>query len=152
MLNFQAFKGEKIVIHTLPFKENPTSSLCGIFDVYSRNIDFSTFLRSVIITIFCKHLQYFINIYSILETQCNFYATFFNAKKPPFGGFSFYHFTSMFSQHQTLRKALVSVRMASLVCNCQWSTSTLLTWHRLHLLSMLYCLQLPSILHNRLHS
>lgn len=66
MLNFQAFKGEKIVIHTLPFKENPTSSLCGIFGVYSRNVDFSTFLRSVMITIFYKHLQYFRNIYSIL--------------------------------------------------------------------------------------
>lgn len=89
MLNFQAFKGEKIVIHTLPFKENPTSSLCGIFDVYSRNVDFSTFLRSVIITIFYKHLQYFRNIYSILETRCNFYATFFNAKKAPVRGLFF---------------------------------------------------------------
>lgn len=87
MLNFQAFKGEKIVIHTLPFKENPTSSLCGIFDVYSRNVDFSTFLRSVIITIFYKHLQYFRKIYSILETQCNFYATFATQKSPLPGAF-----------------------------------------------------------------
>lgn len=87
MLNFQGFKVEKIVIHTLPFKENPTSSLCGIFDVYSRNVDFSTFLRSVIITIFYKHLQYFRNIYSILETQCNFYATFATQKSPLPGAF-----------------------------------------------------------------
>lgn len=120
MLNFQAFKGEKIVIHTLPFKENPTSSLCGIFDVYSRNIDFSTFLRSVIITIFYKHLQYFRKIYSILETQCNFYATFLTQKSPLPGAFLFTYFTINFLQHRMFYIVLFFARMAYLVYIGQW--------------------------------
>lgn len=120
MLNFQAFKGEKIVIHTLPFKENPTSSLCGIFDVYSRNIDFSTFLRSVIITIFYKHLQYFRKIYSILETQCNFYATFATQKIPLPGAFLFTDLTINFLQHRMFYIILFFAHMAYLVYIGQW--------------------------------
>lgn len=67
---------DDIVIHTLPFNENPTSSLMWDFLHLLRNVDFLAFLRSKIITVLRKWLQYMQSISCILETRYNFYAIF----------------------------------------------------------------------------